>query len=121
MAIRKNIAFKHLFLCGAAIIRHPLTFRQRIYGLIALLGRPFRHIPGIPYLRSLFYRAIGGHDYLNCDNENITETFKNMIECDLTEEIGNIHIPTTLIWGKLDTYTPIDDAYVLEKKIPNSH
>ena len=39
---------------------------------------------------------------------------------DLTELLQNIDRPTLLIWGDLDTATPLSDAKLMEEKIPDA-
>lgn len=39
---------------------------------------------------------------------------------DLTNTLPKINVPTLLIWGTLDTATPIEDAYTMERLIPNA-
>lgn len=39
---------------------------------------------------------------------------------DLTEMLPNINVPTLLIWGDMDTATPLSDAKIMEEKIPDA-
>jgi pimeloyl-ACP methyl ester carboxylesterase len=48
------------------------------------------------------------------------EVFKNVINEDLTEYLPNIKASTLLIWGTLDTETPLSDAKIMESKIPDA-
>ena len=43
-----------------------------------------------------------------------------IINEDLTELLKNIKVPTLLIWGENDTQTPIEDAKLMEKLIPDA-
>ncbi|MDD2871880.1 MAG: alpha/beta hydrolase [Candidatus Gracilibacteria bacterium] len=75
----------------------------------------------IKKIRKLFYRAIGGHDYLNSENNPyLKETYLNMIKSDLSETIPNIKQDTLIIWGQNDTYTPVSDGNFMRNKIKNS-
>lgn len=39
---------------------------------------------------------------------------------DLTDMLSNIDVPTLLIWGDMDTATPLTDAKIMEEKIPDA-
>lgn len=39
---------------------------------------------------------------------------------DLTEMLPNIDVPTLLVWGDMDTATPLSDAKIMEEKIPDA-
>ena len=43
-----------------------------------------------------------------------------LVNTDLREILPNIQVPTLLIWGTNDTATPISDAEIMEKLIPDS-
>lgn len=62
---------------------------------------------------------MGSADYVNA-NDNMKEVFKNVINEDLTEYLPNIKASTLLIWGTLDTETPLSDAKIMESKIPDA-
>ena len=44
---------------------------------------------------------------------------KIILNEDCTNLLPNIKVPTLLIWGSLDTATPISDAKKMEKLIPD--
>ena len=48
------------------------------------------------------------------------ETFKKVIEDDLSSFLNKISIPTFIVWGEKDMLTPIQDAKLINKEIPNS-
>ena len=39
---------------------------------------------------------------------------------DLTDMLSNIDVPTLLVWGDMDTATPLTDAKIMEEKIPDA-
>jgi len=39
---------------------------------------------------------------------------------DLTDMLPNINVPTLLVWGDMDTATPLSDAKIMEDKIPDA-
>lgn len=50
----------------------------------------------------------------------IESNFRKIISYDLTPLLSSIHIPTLILWGKLDIDTPLDLAYELKEKITKS-
>ena len=48
------------------------------------------------------------------------ETFKNIVNEDLTKYFYDIESESLIIWGELDEDTPIKDAYKIKKAIKNS-
>ncbi len=136
-----------LYLCDAAGIKHPLTLKQKIAGIIARVGKKGKkHFqrrvkgPCATQINSnntsdgtftgrsghltrpikFLYHIFGASDYYNCKNEIMRETFKNIIAEDLTPYLSEIKIPTTIIWGNKDKYTPLSDGKLMNKKIKNS-
>ncbi len=58
-------------------------------------------------------------DYRNL-NDKMRPTFRNVIQEDLRYYLGKIKANTLLLWGNLDTSTPIGDATIMHQKIPGS-
>lgn len=58
-------------------------------------------------------------DYLSLP-PTMHNTFKNIVNEDLTKYFKNITNETLLIWGELDQDTPLKDGYKLKKLIKNS-
>ena len=50
----------------------------------------------------------------------LKDTLKIIVNEDVKNILPNIKVPTLLIWGKLDTATPISDAKIMEKLIPDA-
>ncbi len=61
---------------------------------------------------------VGSSDY-KASPVVMKDTLKVIINEDVKEILPNIKVPTLLIWGSLDTATPISDAKLMEKLIPN--
>ena len=49
----------------------------------------------------------------------LKDTMKIILNEDVKDILPNIKVPTLLIWGTLDDATPISDAKIMEKLIPN--
>lgn len=101
---------KKLILSGAAIIRKRHTLKSVIFKIAAFLGNVLFSLPLLSELkmkaRKLLYRAADSPDYL--DTFGIKrDIFKKVIRQNILEDIKNIKIPTLIIWGEKDTYTPL--------------
>ena len=62
----------------------------------------------------------GSSDYAKLDTEAKRETFKRVVNNDLTSNLSKISNPTLLIWGEKDEDTPLYMAHIMEKKIKDS-
>lgn len=111
--------FKQLILIDSAGVPHDVpavALKLRLYKTLATLGKPLIFIPDV---KKLFYRAIGGHDYFNAP-PNMKQTMQHMLEADKTIDVSKVTTPTTIIWGRDDTITPLADAQRLHKGIQDS-
>lgn len=61
----------------------------------------------------------GSSDY-KVLSENMRATMSRVVNEDLREHMPKITVPTLLIWGDKDTATPISDAHIMNKLIPDS-
>lgn len=61
---------------------------------------------------------VGSEDYKTSANV-LKETMKIIVNEDLQYLLPKISVPTLLFWGSLDTATPISDARIMEKLIPD--
>ncbi len=59
----------------------------------------------------------GSSDYAQLDTEAKRETFKRVVNSDLTSSLNKISNPTLLIWGEKDQDTPLYMAHIMEKRI----
>lgn len=122
---QKNLNFKinKITLIGSAGIFHKKSFVQRTkieickFGKKVLESKPFKAI--FPNLVSKLKNHIGSEDYKNA-SPVMKQTLVQLVNEDLQELLPNINVPTLLIWGTLDTATPIADAEIMEKLIPDS-
>jgi len=62
----------------------------------------------------------GSSDYKNL-SENLSETFKKVVNEDLTKEIKSVNVKTLILWGSEDLDTPVSDAKIFEKEIKDSN
>lgn len=61
----------------------------------------------------------GSADY-NAAPEVLRKTLVSLVNTDLRDIIPDIECPTLLIWGENDTATPLEDAKLIEKLIPDA-
>lgn len=66
------------------------------------------------------YRKKSGSDDYNNANGIIRRIFVKVVNEDLKAEMPKIKVPTLLFWGKADTATPLRDAQIMNKLIPDS-
>jgi pimeloyl-ACP methyl ester carboxylesterase len=110
-------AVRKLVLVDAAGIRGKSAFRNAIQRA-AKVAKPAFSSGFTEPLRRLFYKAIGAQDYLA--TPELTETFKMVINEDLTPFLKNIGQETLLVWGSEDKDTPVSFAHTMEKEIQAS-
>ena len=74
----------------------------------------------IPFLRFIAYKLIyRKSDYYKLRGV-MKQTFKNIINEDLTSELKNIKTRVIIIWGKEDNITTLKSARLINKNIKNS-
>lgn len=108
---------KGLILVSSAGIKPKKSF---LISVFVPIFKIFSFLPGYSFLREVFYKYIlRKTDYLKAKGA-VKETFKKIIEEDLTSYLSKIKIPTLILWGKSDKSTPLADAYLMKEKIKNS-
>lgn len=83
---------------------------------IAKAGKPIARLPGA---KKVFYKVIGARDYYEAP-ENMKQTMRNMLAADQKIDFNTIKVPVTIIWGRDDTITPLDDGKKLHESIAGS-
>ena len=120
---RWKIDIDRLVLNNSAWIRNDekRTKKRKILNFVINNLKFLKKIFIFKKIRILFYKIIWGHDYLNAEKSPfLKQTYLNMISSDLQEKIKNIKLDTLLIWGELDTYTPLSDWSFMRNNIKNS-
>jgi pimeloyl-ACP methyl ester carboxylesterase len=121
-AIKHSEKLKGLILVSAAGIRNKKI--SKIYGLFVKLTKGINKlsfIPGYYFFRKAFYRLIlRKTDYVTLKTQTMKDTFKNVIEEDLTGQLKLIKTPTLILWGDKDKTTPLADGEFMKKSIPDS-
>lgn len=122
LAGKKNIKIDKLILIDSAGIKPKKTFTQKLKQLVYKVLKKFKYILPKKYKENyitFLIRLFGSSDFKNLD-KNIRKTFINIVNNDLRDYLKFIKSPTLLIWGLNDYDTPIKDAYIMDKEIPDS-
>lgn len=111
--------FSHLILANSSFRRpknknNPITFIKR--NLIARL--PFYSKWEAP-VRYIFYKLFFRNSDLT-KFPKLESNFRHIVTHDLTPILNNIRTKTLILWGSIDTYTPIRYAHELHEKIYRS-
>ena len=61
----------------------------------------------------------GSEDYRNAKGVMRT-TFVKVVNDDVRDLLPKVSCPVLLVWGDRDTATPIGDAYIMEREMPNA-
>ncbi|MCX4302865.1 MAG: alpha/beta hydrolase [Clostridia bacterium] len=76
------------------------------------------NISKVKEFKEKLLNKVGSSDY-KASPTVLKETMKIIVNEDSTKLLPNIKAPTLLIWGTLDTATPLSDALKMEKLIPD--
>ncbi|MBI2356455.1 alpha/beta hydrolase [Candidatus Dojkabacteria bacterium] len=70
-------------------------------------------------VRKLYYRLFYPHSEL-LSLEHLESNFIRVTNTDLTNRLGDIKVPTKIVWGADDIDTPLYQAYILNRGIKGS-
>lgn len=125
LATTKNITFKinKIILIGSAGIVHKKTLSQKIRIHSFKLCKKILQIKCInqsyPDLLDKLRSFFGSDDYKNA-NPILRQSLVKLVNEDLKHLLPEIKAPTLLIWGEKDDATPLSDAKIMEKLIPDA-
>ena len=124
-ALASKMAVKHvqdvrkLFLVSAACIRKKTaakSFSKNISKVVKLLY----FLPYYSFFRKAVYKfIIRKSDYVYVEGI-MKQTYLNVVAEDLSFHLSFIKVPTAIIWGDKDDFTPIEDGNLINQKIKNS-
>lgn len=77
------------------------------------------NVSKVKEFKAKLLNKVGSSDY-KASPVVLKETMKIILNEDSSHLLPNIKVPTLLIWGTLDTATPLADALKMEKLIPDS-
>ena len=111
-----------LVLVDSAGLRPRTTPGQSIVSAALKCARLVLSAPGLGAVRGRAERMararLGSEDYREAGP--LRETFVRVIAEDLRPLLPQIRAPTLLLWGELDDQTPVSDARIMEREIPDS-
>ena len=122
LASKYNIPIKNLILIDSAGIIPKMTlkkkFRLNLYKTLQSLAN---YLPKkIKYrFKTYLFNKSSSSDYQSLE-ENMRQTFKNIVNLDLTKYLSSINTNTLILWGEKDIDTPLKDGKLMHKKITNS-
>ncbi len=123
---------------GAVGIKTALKYPQRVRSLIlvdssgirkkkivkslstvaAKLLKPVFTLPFMQRVRKKIYESMGAEDYVT--RSELKDIYLKVIQEDLSPLLKTITVPTTLIWGRNDTETPLEHAKLMKSEIPHA-
>jgi pimeloyl-ACP methyl ester carboxylesterase len=111
-----------LILVSASGIPRKLSIKKMVAQKMAKIGKVVLSLPGLKVLyepfRGILYRVIGEMDYYKA--RDLAKTFKNVYRVNVIEDLPKIHVPTLIVWGEDDAFTPLADGKLMHEKIKNS-
>ncbi len=112
-----------IVLLDAAGLIPKKTFKQKFR---AKSFKAIKRILTLPVIRSFSGNLLekarkhyGSADY-NAAPEVLRKTLVSLVNTDIRDILPNIKCPSLLIWGENDTATPLSDAKIVEKLIPDA-
>lgn len=123
-AVGKNmVKAKKIVLIDSAGIRPKRSVGYYIKVTVFKTGKLFLNLlpntKGIKEFKERLRGKVGSSDY-KASPTVLKDTMKIILNEDVKELLPNIKVPTLLIWGGMDKSTPISDAKIMEKLIPNA-
>lgn len=119
----RPFAVSKIVLLDAAGIKpkRSAAYYVKVYSFKAM-----KAVCSVPPFKQLFPNAVenarkkrGSADY-RAASDVMRRTMTLCINEDLTPLLGGVDVPTLLIWGENDTATPLRDAKIMEKGIPDA-
>ncbi|MBE5784230.1 MAG: alpha/beta hydrolase [Clostridiales bacterium] len=119
LASADKTLFSRLVLVDAAGVkpRRGAKYYIRVYSFKAL-----KHLARIGFIDKAFHisekqKHAGSADYRALKTDVMRDTFKRVVNLDLTDRLCRIENETLLVWGDRDTATPLYQAKVMEANI----
>lgn len=119
MANRKDLPFEitKIIFVDAAGIKPEKSSEQKMKESVSKFGKKL--LSGSPKLLNKLQSMAGSQDYRDA-SPLMRRILVNVVNEDLKDLLPNIAQPTLLIWGTLDTATPLSDAKLMEELMPDA-
>lgn len=101
--------------------KRKANYYVRVYGY-----KFFRNVASLPLLKWMLkepleaYREIYSSSDYKQASPKMKQVLSKVVNEDLRDLLPNIKVPVLLIWGDQDTSTPLQDAQIMEKLIPDA-
>lgn len=119
---RNLIKAKKIILLDSAGIKEKKSIKKIFKVYSFKLGKNILNIlpqsEKVKKLKDKLFNKVASEDYKNSP-EVLRKTMSIILNEDQTKLLKNISVPTLLIWGDKDTATPMRDAKIIEKEIPD--
>ena len=119
---RKLVKAKKIVLIDSAGIKphHSASYyvKLAVFKTGKLLLNLLPNTKGLKEFKEKLRNKVGSSDY-KASPTVLKDTMNIILKEDVKDLLPNIDVPTLLIWGSLDTATPISDAKIMEKLIPD--
>ena len=127
IAAKNSSLVINLILCGAAIVRPSLTFKQKCISFVAKSLKPIISKNNLLnnllekniIIGKIFIKLTGSSDYSKSSGI-MKQIMTKVIRQDTEFILPEIVQPTLIVFGQQDTYTPIYQAKLIHKGIKNS-
>ncbi|MBI5465034.1 alpha/beta hydrolase [Candidatus Gottesmanbacteria bacterium] len=104
-------------------VRTRKSFKVLTFNFLAKIGKILFLIPPLPFFapwaRKILYTCVGEWDYYKTEGV-MRQTFKKIINENLSPFLQKINLPTLILWGEEDKVIPLETAYHLKEKIPQA-
>ncbi len=122
LAAQEPGLFDKLVLVDAAGVRGKRGLKYYLAVWKDMLGK---RLYAIPVMDRMFHlkekqKNAGSADYRALKSDVMRQTFVKVVNLDLKDRLDNIQNETLLVWGDQDDATPLERAYIMEKRIKNS-
>lgn len=112
-----------LVLTGASGVPRPLpSLKKKAVHVATKIIKPLFTIPPLSlfyaFFRKLVYYSIGEMDYYKANK--LSKTFKNVYQVSIVGDLEKIVVPTLIVWGEKDTFTPLADGKLMHERIKKS-
>lgn len=121
--LKNEFEVEKIILLDSAGIKQKITLKKQIkqkwFKICKKVGNSKLGRKISPGLIEKIQQKHGSADYKNA-TPLMRQVLVKAINEDLTKLLPNIKVPTLLVWGDLDTATPLSDAKTMEKLIPDA-
>lgn len=107
-------------LTGAAGIKWPLSFRQKISVFLSKKFKRAKSLLPQKIQKFVLCKIFGAHDWGNVKPELKNTLEKILAEKDFRDTLPNIKNETLLLWGDKDTVTPLISGEVYAAQLPHA-